>query len=126
MEELCKGPVFDRLRRLEPDFLKRITPIDGDLINRDLGLDPKVQQVLRDKVQIVLHAAADVRFDETLKNAIQVNIRATQHLLELALKMTKLEVLFVCVCCTLIWSALSVNILGLYPCVNGLFELSAA
>lgn len=105
MEELCKGPVFDRLRRLEPDFLKRITPIDGDLINRDLGLDSKVQQVLRDKVQIVLHAAADVRFDETLKNAIQVNIRATQHLLELALKMTKLEVLFVCVCDTLIWSA---------------------
>lgn len=45
-----------------------------------------------ENVEIILHAAADVRFDETLKNAIKVNIRATRDLLELAKKMTKLEV----------------------------------
>lgn len=72
MDELCKGPVFDRLRRLDPDFSRRITPIDGDLIHRNLGIAAEEQQKLINNVEIVIHAAADVRFDETLKAAIEV------------------------------------------------------
>lgn len=92
MTELSKGPVFDRLRKLDPDFLQRIIPLDGDLENRNLGLSKVDQEEIIDNTEIILHAAADVRFDETLKNAIQVNIRATRDLLEMAKQMTKLQV----------------------------------
>lgn len=90
--ELSKGPVFDRIRKLDPEFLSRITPVDGDLENRNLGLTEAAQEELIQHTEIILHAAADVRFDETLKNAIQVNIRATRDLFEMAKKMPKLQV----------------------------------
>lgn len=75
MQELCKGPIFDRLRRLDPDFINRITPIDGDLIHRNLGIFRADQERIISNVDIVIHAAADVRFDETLKVSVEVNIR---------------------------------------------------
>lgn len=93
IRELTAGPVFDRIRKLDPDFLKRITPVDGDLVEPNMGLSEDIQREFISKVEIILHAAADVRFDEILKNAIKVNIRATRDLLELAKKMVKLEVI---------------------------------
>lgn len=93
IRELTAGPVFDRIRKLDPDFLKRITPVDGDLVEPNMGLSEDIQREFISKVEIILHAAADVRFDEILKNAIKVNIRATRDLLDLAKKMVKLEVI---------------------------------
>lgn len=92
IRELTAGPVFDRLRNVDPEFIKRITPIDGDLVERHMGLSEDIQREFCANVEIILHAAADVRFDETLKNAIKVNIRATRDILDLAQRMTKLEV----------------------------------
>lgn len=92
IRELAAGAVFDRVRQLDPDFLKRITPVDGDLVEPHMGLSEDIQREFIASVEIILHVAADVRFDETLRNAIKVNIRATRDLLDLAKKMTKLEV----------------------------------
>ena len=92
VRELSAGPVFDRIRKLDPDFLKRITAVEGDLVEPNMGLSEEIQQEFIKNVEIILHAAADVRFDEILKNAIKVNIRATRDLLELAKRMVKLEV----------------------------------
>lgn len=92
IRELTAGPVFDRIRGLDPDFLKRITPVDGDLVERNMGLSEDMQNEFIANVEVILHAAADVRFDETLKNAIKVNIRATRDLLDLAQRMMRLEV----------------------------------
>lgn len=93
IRELTEGPVFDRIRKIDPDFLKRIKPVNGDLVEPNMGLSEDIQREFIENVDIILHAAADVRFDETLRNAIKVNIRATRDLLELAKRMVKLEVI---------------------------------
>lgn len=92
IRELASGPVFDRVRTLDPDFLKRIKAVNGDLVEPNMGLSEDIQREFIENVEVILHAAADVRFDETLKNAIKVNIRATRDLLDLAKRMVKLEV----------------------------------
>lgn len=92
IRELAAGPIFDRLRKLDPDFIDHITPVDGDLVEPNMGLSEDIQNEFIANVQIILHAAADVRFDEILKNAIKVNIRATRDLLDLSKRMLKLEV----------------------------------
>lgn len=92
IRELTEGAVFDRLRKLYPDFIKDIVAVNGDLVEPNMGLSQEIQRELINNVEIILHAAADVRFDETLKNAIKVNIRATRDLLEMAKRMEKLQV----------------------------------
>ncbi|XP_059612968.1 fatty acyl-CoA reductase 1-like [Phlebotomus argentipes] len=92
MDELSQGAIFDRLRLLDPNFTDRIHPIEGDLCLPDLGLDRESIELLEDNVEIVIHAGADVRFDETLAAAVQVNIRGTRDILDMAVRMKKLEV----------------------------------
>lgn len=43
-------------------------------------------------VSVVFHAAATVRFDEPLRNAVLLNTRGTRELLALAKDMTNLKV----------------------------------
>ncbi|GAB0089945.1 Fatty acyl-CoA reductase [Sergentomyia squamirostris] len=92
VEELAQGPIFDRLRLVDPNFTDRIHPLEGDLCLRDLGLDRESMDLLEQNVEIVIHAGADVRFDETLAAAVQVNIRGTRDILDMAVRMKKLEV----------------------------------
>jgi alcohol-forming fatty acyl-CoA reductase len=57
-----------------------------------MGFTEETQAYLINNVQIVLHAAADVRFDQTLKKAIEVNVRGTRDLLRLTKNIKNIEV----------------------------------
>jgi fatty acyl-CoA reductase len=57
-----------------------------------LGLSPTDRQMLEEKVSIVFHAAASVRFDDTLKYATIMNARATREVMLLARNMKSLKV----------------------------------
>lgn len=48
--------------------------------------------VLKNKVNIVFHAAATVRFDEDLKTALEINLLGTQKVVDFCKKLTNLEV----------------------------------
>lgn len=50
--------------------IKKLKIIEGDLSKLQLGLSSNDRQVLIDNVQIVFHLAADVRFDESLKERL--------------------------------------------------------
>uniref|UniRef100_A0A1B0CW34 Fatty acyl-CoA reductase n=1 Tax=Lutzomyia longipalpis TaxID=7200 RepID=A0A1B0CW34_LUTLO len=92
IDELSQGAIFDRLRQVDANFTDRIQPLEGDLCLPDLGLDRKSLDILEENIEIVIHAGADVRFDETLAAAVQVNIRGTRDILDMAVRMKKLEV----------------------------------
>lgn len=66
--------------------------IEGDLENLKLGIRDDDQKLLFSNIDIVLHAAADVRFDEELHRLLIVNLRGTRELLKLSEKMSKLQV----------------------------------
>ncbi|XP_031621106.1 fatty acyl-CoA reductase wat-like [Contarinia nasturtii] len=93
LEKVCRGPVFQHLHKHVPNFLDRIEIITGDLSQRQLGIhDNAILTKLKENVEIVIHAAADVRFNEPLYNLIWCNLVGTRDLLELSTKMKKLQV----------------------------------
>jgi len=62
----------------------RITPLRGDVTEPGLGLGPRVRDVLRARVRVVVHCAADTVFSRPLEQARAVNAEGTAHVAELA------------------------------------------
>ncbi|XP_009459702.1 PREDICTED: fatty acyl-CoA reductase 1 isoform X2 [Nipponia nippon] len=92
VEEIISCKVFDRLRDEQPDFRAKIIVITSELTQPDLDLSEPIKKELIECINIVFHCAATVRFNETLRDAVQLNVIATQQLLYLAQQMKNLEV----------------------------------
>jgi hypothetical protein len=88
---LC-SQLFDVLKRTNPDNLKKIVPLLGDCKELGLGMSPTDRQMIEEKVSVVFHCAATVRFDETLKNSVILNVRSTREVMLLARNMRELKV----------------------------------
>ncbi|XP_076120002.1 fatty acyl-CoA reductase 1 isoform X1 [Alosa pseudoharengus] len=86
----CK--LFDRLRDEQPDFAEKIVAVNSDLTLPELDLRKEDQETLAANVNIVFHCAATIRFNEPLKDAVQLNVLATQKMVALAHRMKQLEV----------------------------------
>lgn len=67
-------------------------PISGDVSLKGLGLKPIDREMLIEKVSIIFHVAASVRFDESLHQAVFTNMRSTRDVCILAEEMKKLVV----------------------------------
>lgn len=72
--------------------MSKVKAISGDIAGEGLKLSVEDERTLVDSVQIIFHIAAVVRFDANLADAVNLNVNGTLRLLELATKMTKLEV----------------------------------
>lgn len=77
---------------MDPNFCDRISVINGDLKLPGVGISAKDVEILCNEVQIVIHAAADVRFNIPLLELVQSNVRSTRDILEIAKQMKRLEV----------------------------------
>lgn len=94
LEKVCNGPVFQHLSKYDPNFLDRIKIVAGDLNECHLGIeknDPILNELI-DCVEVVIHAAADVRLNESLYNLIWANLVGTRDLLEITKQMRKLQI----------------------------------
>ncbi|XP_022227324.1 fatty acyl-CoA reductase wat [Drosophila obscura] len=83
--------VFSELLKSHPEALKRVVPIAGDCLVPDLGIGAADRKLLASEVQIVMHGAATVRFDEALHLALDINTRATRLMVQLAKQMVQLQ-----------------------------------
>ncbi|XP_016948114.1 fatty acyl-CoA reductase wat [Drosophila biarmipes] len=86
-----KDPLFEVLLQAKPEALNRISIVAGDCLEPDLGISKSDRQLLASEVQIVIHGAATVRFNELLHVALAINTRATRLMLQLAKEMKHLE-----------------------------------
>ncbi|EFN70119.1 Fatty acyl-CoA reductase 1, partial [Camponotus floridanus] len=84
--------LFDILRSEQPSALNKLIPIASDVSVEGLGLLPSDREMLIEKVNIIFHVAASVRFDDNLRKAIFNNTRSTRDLCILATEMKKLVV----------------------------------
>lgn len=66
--------------------------VSGDVSCDDLGLGAEEAALLRDRVSVVLHCAATVRFDQNLSTTVNLNTLGTTRALRLAETMPLLEV----------------------------------
>lgn len=91
---MCDGPVFQHLRKHDPSFLDRVKIISGDLSLPHMGIEEgaNILLELQKNVEIIIHAAADVRFNEPLYDLVLCNLIGTRDLLNLAKRMKKLEI----------------------------------
>ncbi|XP_041652624.1 fatty acyl-CoA reductase 1 isoform X3 [Cheilinus undulatus] len=90
--EMINCKLFERVQDEQPDFAEKIIAVNSDLILLELGLSKEDQSILAEKINVVFHCAATIRFNEALKDAMQLNVLATQKMLALAHKMKHLEV----------------------------------
>lgn len=72
--------------------MKKIQVIKGDVTTENLGLDTSDQLELIENVHLIFNMAANVRFDLSLKEATNFNVRGTLRVLQLAEKMKNLQV----------------------------------
>lgn len=71
---------------------EKLVPISGEVSEKGLGLSAADRQMLIERVTITIHAAASVRFHNSLKYAILTNTRATRDVCILAQSMKNLIV----------------------------------
>uniref|UniRef100_A0AAV1T8J3 Fatty acyl-CoA reductase n=1 Tax=Peronospora matthiolae TaxID=2874970 RepID=A0AAV1T8J3_9STRA len=77
-KEIIQSRVFDRLRAERPhDFnafaSEKLQAVAGDMTTPDLGLSADDARLLRACVQISIHSAATVQFNELLEVAVEMN-----------------------------------------------------
>ncbi|XP_047364207.1 fatty acyl-CoA reductase wat-like isoform X1 [Vespa velutina] len=90
-KEYFNDIVFDRLREEQKDVEKKIVLIESDMNELNLGMSERDSERIKD-TEVIFHCAASVRFNETLRFIINVNVRATRDLLLLAREMPNLKV----------------------------------
>lgn len=96
LEKMLNIPLYDKLREEQPLNFKKLIPVFGDISQENLGLSTVDRQILIERVTIIIHAAATVKFNDTLKYAILTNTRSTRDICILAESMKNLIAL-VCV-----------------------------
>lgn len=92
IEELFDDPLFSKLKETRPKFRHQIVAMLGDCSQPGLGLSPKDRMIITEKVSIVFHAAATVRFDEKIKLAVSINVRSLKDAMDLCKEMLQLKV----------------------------------
>lgn len=91
LKDVFDIPVFGPLREEQPDFIDRVTLVPGDCALPQLGLSPGDRATLVQSVDVILHCAATVRFDQSLKVAARINVAAVMDLVAMAREMTHLK-----------------------------------
>lgn len=91
-EEYLRNPIFERIRAKNSEVLSKLVCIPGDIKDSDIGLSDSDAKFLEENIHIVFHVAATVRFNEPLREAVNLNTFGTRRIMELCTKMTKLKV----------------------------------
>ncbi|KAL3270479.1 hypothetical protein HHI36_021022 [Cryptolaemus montrouzieri] len=91
IDELFDDIIFEQLRKVCPKFRHKVVGIEGDCSYENLGMSEQDRRTLIDNVDIIFHAAATVRFDEKMKLAVGINVRAPKCIVEMAQQMKNLR-----------------------------------
>ncbi|XP_062537398.1 LOW QUALITY PROTEIN: putative fatty acyl-CoA reductase CG5065 [Armigeres subalbatus] len=83
LREIQELPLFEVLRKQNPDVLKKMIPIRGDVSQLELGLSAEDKKQMSE-VSVIFHVAANVRFDDSLKDAVILNTRGTREMIRFA------------------------------------------
>ncbi|XP_038214633.1 putative fatty acyl-CoA reductase CG5065 [Zerene cesonia] len=91
LQNIFDVPIFDKLKEVRPNDLKKVIAIEGDVTSPRLGIKDEDEQKLIDQVSVVFHSAATVRFADPFRTTMAVNFEGTKKVMDLAKSMKKLE-----------------------------------
>jgi fatty acyl-CoA reductase len=92
LRQMLDEPLFDNLRRDQPDFTRKVHAVPGDVVEEGLGLQDDQRSFLEENIHVVFHSAATVRFDEPLRIAVIMNVLAVRKMVQLCKRFKQLEV----------------------------------
>lgn len=92
LEDLTNCKIFDLLKSTNPEVLKKIHALEGDVQKLRLGLSDADIEIVK-KCTIIFHCAASVRFDDPLTSALFMNTRGTLEMCKIAEQISNLKVL---------------------------------
>ncbi|XKL66904.1 hypothetical protein PGB90_010324 [Kerria lacca] len=90
-KEIFDALIFDKIKSEYPHYLDKVIPIKGDCLKPILGLSKTDRLILEKEVNVIFHVAATIRFNASLKEAVNINVRSTRDLLNIAKNMTMLQ-----------------------------------
>lgn len=80
------GSLHKQFKSNETELLalidNKITVIDGDVTQKNLGIDPRTAQTLYQDIDLVIHLAGLVDFSPSIKTALNINVLGTLHAAE--------------------------------------------
>lgn len=84
--------IFDRIRESNAKQLEKIVVIKGDVSIDGLDIGESDKRRLIEQTNVIFHCAANVRFDQAIAGAVNMNLLGTDRVLKLAIQMTQLKV----------------------------------
>ncbi|CAH0712942.1 unnamed protein product, partial [Brenthis ino] len=94
LQEFPVHPVFEKLLETKSkDIFNKLVAISGDVGSVDLGLSSTDRQILIDNVNVVIHSAATLDFEEGLKQTVTINVLGTRRVMELCGQIKDLKVM---------------------------------
>ena len=84
---------FALLESQSPSVLRKVTAISGNLETSDMDLSVEDRQRLCREIQVIIHSAASINFNDPIQKACRINLQGVYNMMEqLAIKMENLEV----------------------------------
>lgn len=81
-----------RKKKYSKDIFNKLIPVSGDVGEEELGLSLEDRQSLIDNVNVVIHSAATLDFEDGLKPSVKINLLGTRRILELCKQIKDLKV----------------------------------
>jgi alcohol-forming fatty acyl-CoA reductase len=91
IDDILDGFLFKDLEKFDPKFKEKLKIVNGDMEVEDLGISMEDREYIKNNVEIIIHGAATVRFDEVLRKAVTINVQGTKNLLDIATEVKSLE-----------------------------------
>lgn len=93
IDELMTQEVFERAKKEVPDCEKKVVAIRGDITEDGLGISDEDLAMLREKVSVIIHIAATIKFQEPIKVAANMNMISVQQIVLLAKSLKRCDAL---------------------------------
>lgn len=84
LEDITKNSVFSvLLEQTSTDIFKKLYAVAGDVGEENLGLSSGDRQLLINNVNVVIHSAATLDFQASLKPTVFINLLGTRRVMQL-------------------------------------------
>ncbi|KAL4711261.1 hypothetical protein ACJJTC_019102 [Scirpophaga incertulas] len=94
LEEFPKNLIFEKLIEAKgTDIFNKLVPVSGDVGQDNLGLSPTDRQMLINNINVVIHSAATLDFQENLRPTVNINLLGTRRIMELCKEIKNLKVM---------------------------------
>ncbi|XP_050423207.1 uncharacterized protein LOC126834987 [Adelges cooleyi] len=91
LNEMFSMPLYNRLRSEQPEFIDKVSLINGDCEEPNLGLSPIDEEYIIRNMHIIIHCAATINLNGSLKRTTFINVRSTRDLLLIARRISQLK-----------------------------------